>query len=115
MVETMVENAGSLRGCLTDELAEKYRMRLGTGYPMTRTELRLIPYLHYLVVNRKRIEMEKIDHNEYAAMSVWICRGWLLDYPGKPVAVSKEFWDTMCDVLWDAYALHLVPAEPSRG
>lgn len=109
-----IENAGSLRGCLTEELAEKYKPHMGTGYRMTTIELRLIPYLQYLAVNREPVDRRKISADEFAALAVWGQRGWIDFNIDEPVAVTKEFWSFMCGVLWDAYALHLIPPGPEE-
>lgn len=104
-----IENAQGKRGCLTGELAEKYKPCMGTGYRMTTVELRLIPYLQYLAVNRKPLNRENIGRDEFATLAVWEQRGWISVFgiDEEPVAVTKGFWDFMCSALWDAYALHL--------
>lgn len=93
------------RGCLDEQLAEKYEAIL--GHPMTVRELRLIPYLQYLVVNRQPWSIGKMRQSEVEICNEWQRRGWLLASSSAPLRVSREFWDFMNDVLWDSYALHL--------
>lgn len=57
-----IENGDHGRGCLDEQLAEKYEAIL--GHPMTVRELRLIPYLQYLVVNRQPWSIGKMRQSE---------------------------------------------------
>ena len=88
----------SLRGSLTDEIRIKY------GISST-DELRLMPYIHYCATNCMELESDKINMEEMAIISKWYDEG-KIDYGiNTPVSVSKEFYDQICDVMWEAYVL----------
>lgn len=100
-----IENGDRGRECLDEQLSEKYKDFL--GHPMTVRELWLIPYLQYLAVNRRPWNIRKMSQSEVEIYNEWQRKGWLLAGSTAPLRVSREFWDFMNDVLWDAYALHL--------
>ena len=104
-----IENAQAGRGCLTDELRERYRPCTDTGYAMGPVELGLVPYLHHLAVNRKPLDRWAISAEEFVVLAGWEQHGWISVFgtDEEPVAVTKGFWDFMCSALWDTCALHL--------
>ena len=93
-----IENAQAGRGCLTDELRERYRPCTGTGYAMGPVELGLVPYLHHLAVNRKPLDRWAISAEEFVVLAGWEQHGWISVFgtDEEPVAVTKGFWDFMC-------------------
>ena len=91
---------------MTDELAKKGESIL--GHPMTATELRLIPYVHYCAVNQQSIDRSRTNQEEHEILRGWTDRGLCRCFPfNVEVAPSNNFWQFMCDVLFDAYVLHL--------
>ena len=48
------------RGCLTNEIKEKYNITL--------KQLRLLPYFQYLLMNESRLDANKIDAEERAIL-----------------------------------------------
>lgn len=94
------------RGAMDEEKAKKYEAFL--GHPLTLTEMRLVPYVHYCAVNQERIEREKVSPEEKAILEDWTDKGWCICYPfNVEVAASPEFWKFACDILWDFYCHEL--------
>lgn len=89
-----------MRGILTEEAKKKYRI--------TQKELRLLPYLQYLIMNHAPIDHAKIDSKEREILQKWKEEGKIEYSCTSPCACTKEFWDWMHDVLWyGGYAIHL--------
>lgn len=98
------------RGCIEDETqAEKYSDFL--GHPLTKTELRLIPYVQYCAVNQQAIDPMRVDADEISLLKDWAINGWYRGFPlsteamDEKCVVSKEFWNFMCDALFDFYVV----------
>ena len=87
------------RGMLTDEIKDKYGITL--------KELRLIPYLQYLLVNHMPVDPNKIDAEERSIFSKWQDEGNITFSCRETVTTTKEFWDWMNEVLWDSYIPHM--------
>ena len=87
------------RGMLTEQMKEKYGI--------TNTELRLIPYFQYLLVNHMPVDPAKITAEERTILQNWRDAGKITFSCTGPVTASKEFWDFMNEVLWDAYVPHM--------
>ncbi len=88
------------RGMWTEKYKEKYGLE-------NVTELRLIPYLQYLILNQMPVDPNKIDHEERQILTKWRQEG-KIDYSMTHACKCiRSFWDWMNDVLWESYALHL--------
>ena len=86
------------RGMLTEELINKYGITL--------KELRLIPYIQYLLVNHMAVDPKKIDTEEREILKKWRDEGKITFSCSDTVTTTREFWDYMNDVLWDSYIPH---------
>lgn len=65
-------------------------------------ELRLIPYVQYVMCNERKIKPQHINQEEREILQKWreeghICGG------ASGLAVTKQWWDFMCEVLFLAY------------
>lgn len=89
----------NMRGCLTDRLREKYGIN--------ETELRLLPYIHYCATNYMPIDPAKISPEEREILSGWKKKGWIDYRLNHPISLSKDFYELICDVMWDSYVLEL--------
>jgi len=88
------------RGQLNTAVQKAAKKFLGTG--LTTTELRLIPYLQYVMVNEQRIEIHKINQEERVIIQKWKDLGHM-EGGVSGLSVTREFWDFMCEILFYAY------------
>ncbi len=92
------------RGQLNEKVQKVAKKFLGAG--LTTAELRLIPYLQYVMVNEQKLDPRKINQEERAILSRWKARG-LIEGGASGMRVTEEFWRFMCDVLLYAYVDHV--------
>ena len=88
------------RGQLTQEIKEKSKELL--GYEIDTVELRLMPYIQYVMVNHQSIDPNKINQEERQILSRWRSNGWIEGGAGG-LGISKEFWNILHEVLWMGY------------
>lgn len=88
------------RGELTDQVRAK--MEAFLGRPTSKTELHLIPYLQYVMVNEQVIDPKKINREEREILSLLRTAGHI-EGGMTGLSVTREFFDFMCSVLFDAY------------
>ncbi len=89
------------RGCLTPRVAEKARELMGRD--ITQAELRLMPYIHFVMMNEQRIKPEKIVQEEREILSQWRKAGYLDGGAGDRMTITEEFWNILCAILLLAY------------
>ena len=89
------------RGAITEELSKKYSDFW--QHDMTVTELRLVPYLYYCLVDHQCIDSRKITNDERKIISILRQRGLIDGGLSESLACSKECWNVFTDILWDAY------------
>lgn len=88
------------RGQLNTKVQEVAKKFLGV--PLTTTELRLIPYLQYVMVNEQKLDPRKINSDERVILAKWKARGLLIG-GASGMLITKEFWNFMCEILLWAY------------
>ena len=90
------------RGMITPEIQDK-AMEL-MGLPIGQVELRLMPYLHYCVVNQQPMDPNKMNGDERSILSRWRERGWLEGgaSAGGP-QITREFYDILNEIIWMGY------------
>lgn len=86
------------RGMFTEELKEKYGVN-------NVKELRLLPYIQYLLVNHLSVDPNKIDSTEREILIRWRDEGKITFSCTEPMTTTKEFWDWLNEVMWVAYVL----------
>ena len=88
----------SARGVLTKEVKKLSKVLM--GYEINKVELRLMPYLQYVVMNSA--EMANINKEEYDVLRDWRDKGWvsgtLSDFK-----ISEDFWGIINKILWLSY------------
>lgn len=105
-------NEDKRRGVLTGEAAIMGEAVL--GHELTVAELRLIPYVQSCAVDQMRIDRARVNAEEKAILKDWTERGLCRCYPWNvEVAPTREFWQFMCDVLFEAYSLELIGGDAS--
>lgn len=89
------------RGCLTEQIQEVAKKFLGRE--ITTNELRLYPYIDYVLKNGSHIDRTKLSIQEESIIDVWKEDGHLnWDY-GAIISVTKDFYDYMQEILWLSY------------
>lgn len=91
------------RGQLTAQIKQRAQELL--GYEITTTELRLIPYAHYVMLNGQKIEPHKINAEERAILSNWRERGFI-EGGAAGMAITRDFFDAMNELLWLGYVAY---------
>jgi hypothetical protein len=66
-------------------------------------ELRLIPYLQYVMVNDKHIERISVSNEEREIIDLLYSEGHIVELAGH-VYCTKAYWDFMSEVLYFSYA-----------
>lgn len=90
------------RGQLTPAIVAKAKELL--DIELTVRHLRLIPYVINCLMNERRIDPRRINQEEREILSDWRARGWLVGGASEDsLAVTKAFWDIMCQLTWMGY------------
>ena len=90
------------RGLLTKAVQHAALAQLGRE--ITRTELRLMPYIQFTMVNNQRIDPNKVNHDERGVLQMWRDEEYIEGGAGG-LAITKEFWDAINEILWVAYVV----------
>jgi hypothetical protein len=88
------------RGEYTAEVAAYMESFLGR--PSSRVELRLIPYLQYVMVNEQKLDPLKLNAEERDVIALLRDAGHV-EGGMTGFRVTEEFWNFMCGVLLIAY------------
>ncbi len=88
------------RGVLTDRIQKKAVELLKR--PITRTELRLMPYIQYVMVNERAIDPRKCNADDRAVLAKWRREGHI-EGGASGLALTKEFWDIICEIVFLGY------------
>lgn len=78
------------------------------GREMSVTELRLIPYVQYVMVNEQVIDIRKCNRADRNVLQLWREAGHI-EGGASGLAITKEFWDFMSEVLWLTYVCRDIP------
>lgn len=91
-----------MRGQLTKQVQKIARKHIGRK--ISQTELRLIPYIQYLMTNEQKLDPAKINEEERKIFMQWkedgYCEGGMTG-----LSITKKFWNFMCEVLYQSYVL----------
>ena len=88
------------RGVLTEKVNEIAKKMIGRK--ITKTELRLIPYIQYVMVNEQKLDINKINSEERQILSKWREKEFI-EGGALGLAITKDFWNFMCEILFEAY------------
>jgi len=91
-----------MRGKLTDDISKKATELLGID--ITVRELRLMPYIQYVMMNDQRIEPRKINKEEREILSKWRDKKWI-EGGASGLTITKTFWDAINEILWLGYVV----------
>jgi len=88
------------RGELTERVKNKSKEKL--GYEINRTELRLMPYIQYILMNSQKLETCHVNSKELETLVKWKDRGFIAGRYSR-LRITKDFWDAMNEILFLAY------------
>lgn len=91
------------RGELTAQVQAKAVELLGKE--ISYGDLRLMPYVQYLLVNSMNIDPKKVNQLERDLLSCWRINGWL-EGGASNLRVEKGFWNALHEILWLAYVVY---------
>ena len=90
------------RGALTEKIQIIAKKRLGREISLR--ELRLMPYIQYVMLNNQKLDPGKISQEERDILAVWRKEGHIEGGAGG-LGITKFFYDTMCEILWEGYVV----------
>jgi len=96
------------RGALNDKVQELAQEFLGRE--ITVRELRLYPYLDYTMKNEQKITPSRINQEERDVLRVLKNEGHI-EGGASGLAMTKEFYDYINQVLWYSYVVGAYPPE----
>ncbi len=88
------------RGQLTERIKLKSKELL--GYKMNQTELRLMPYIQYVMTNEQRIDPNHINKEEREILSKWR-KAKHIEGGATGLQITKEFWNIICEIIMLGY------------
>jgi len=88
------------RGQLTDRIKQKSKQLL--GYEIDVLELRLMPYIQYVMVNEQKIKIEHINFEERKILSKWREAGHI-EGGASGLRITKDFWNIICEIVFLGY------------
>lgn len=88
------------RGSITKEIQNYSKKRL--GYEIEVKELRLMPYIQYVMMNSQAIDINKINPEEREILSKWRDAGHI-EGGASGLGITKEFWDIVCELCFMGY------------
>lgn len=91
-----------MRGVLTDKINSIAISMIGRE--IKTTELRLIPYIQYVMVNEQKIDVSKVNQDDRNILKKWKEEGYI-EGGASGLAITKDFWDFMCEILFEAYVI----------
>lgn len=91
-----------MRGALTNKIQKIAKKHLKRK--ITTTELRLLPYIQYVMMNEQRLDIARINQEERKILSLWKKED-LIEGGAGGFSITKEFWEFMNDILWEDYVV----------
>lgn len=88
------------RGQLTERVSIKAKELLGRDIDVT--ELRMMPYLQYQMMNEQRIDPNKCNGDDRKVLAKWREEGHI-EGGASGLGITKEFWDIINEILFLAY------------
>lgn len=88
------------RGMLTTDVNEVAKLLIGRS--ISTKELRLVSYIQYVMCNDRKLKIHLINPEERKILQKWREEGHIQG-GASGLAVTKQFWDFMCEVIFIAY------------
>jgi hypothetical protein len=90
------------RGILTTRVKKMSKKFLGRK--IDTTELRLMPYLQYTMMNNQRLDVNKVNQEERDILRLLKDAGHIEGGAGG-LSMTRDYWDFINDVLWYSYVI----------
>lgn len=91
-----------MRGVLTEKIQSIAKEKLGRE--ITVLELRLMPYIQFVMMNEQKLDIRKINEKEKKILHQWRLEEYI-EGGASGMSITKEFWDAMCEILFEAYVI----------
>ena len=88
------------RGQLTEEIKVKSKELL--GYEIDIAELRLMPYIMYVMQNNRKIDPAKCNQRDRNVLKKWRKKEHI-EGGASGLAITKEFWNILCEMVFMGY------------
>jgi len=88
------------RGQLTDRIKKKSKELL--GYEIGVRELRLMPYIQYVMVNDQKLDPQKINQEEREILRKWKDAKHI-EGGAAGLSITPEFWRIICEIIMLGY------------
>ncbi len=88
------------RGQLTDRIKVKSKELL--GYEIDQIELRLMPYIQYIMVNEQKLDLNHINTEERKIIQRWK-KLEHIQGGASGLGITKEFWNIICEIILLGY------------
>lgn len=88
------------RGQLTQRIIDEAFPLLGRV--ITQTELRLMPYIQHVMVNKQKLDPEKINSEERKIIAKWKEAGHI-DGGILGLTITQDFWHIINRLIWLGY------------
>ena len=95
-----------MRGQLNEKCQELAREFLNRE--ITTTELRLYPYLDYLMKNEQKIDPRRVNQADRDVLSI-LRKEEHIEGGASGLSMTKEFYDYINQVLWYGYVVDAYP------
>ncbi len=95
-----IEDNSIGRGMLTTDINNVAKLMIGRG--ISQKELRLIVYVQYVMCNDRKIKPLCVNQEERGILAKWKKEGHI-EGGASGLAVTKHFWDFMCEVIFLGY------------
>lgn len=86
------------------ELTERIKLKSLElfGYEVSQTELRLLPYIMDVMINRQKLDPNKINPKEKLILKKWRMRGFIIG-GASGLQITEDFWRILCDLVFLGY------------
>ena len=92
------------RGALTKTIQAKAQELLGRKIALA--ELRLIPYVAYVLQNGRVLDNGKLNHAERQFLADWEDASYLGMVGDTIITIDRKFYDAMNELIWLAYVTY---------
>ncbi len=92
----------TMRGAITTDIQTVAQLHLKRT--ISQIELRLMAYIVYVMMNEQRIDIRKVNQDERRVLRKWKNEQHI-EGGASGLAITREFWDAMCAILWFGYVI----------